>query len=88
MLKIRSTVDGAATVLIVSGRLDAGNVSELSALLDAIPVGTTVVLDLADLVLADRDTVRLLRDFETRDGVTLRSCPAYIRVWMASKDIP
>ena len=79
MLKIRSTVDGAATVLIVSGRLDAGNVSELSALLDAIPVGTTVVLDLADLVLADR---------ETRDGVTLRSCPAYIRVWMASKDIP
>ena len=87
MLKIRRILDGAVTVLNVSGRLDAGNVSELRASLDAIPVGTAVVLDLADLVLADRDAVRLLKKFEARDGVTLRNCPAYIRVWMAAEDI-
>jgi len=87
MLKIRRTLDGAAIVLNVSGRLDAGNVSELCVSLDAIPVGTAVVLDLADLVLADRDAVRLLRELEARDGVSLRNCPAYIRVWMADEDI-
>ena len=87
MLSIRRTLDGAAIVLNVSGRLDAGNVSELCASLGAIPVGTAVVLDLADLVLADRDAVRLLKEFEARDGVALRNCPAYIRVWMAGEDI-
>jgi len=87
MLKIRRTPDGAAIVLTVSGRLDAGNVSELYASLDAVPAGTAVVLDLADLVLADRDVVRLLREFEFRDGVSIRNCPAYIRIWMAAEDI-
>lgn len=87
MLKIRCTSDGAATVLTVSGRLDAGNVSELSATLNAIPVGTAIVLDLADLVFADRDVVRLLKEFEIRDGVAIRNCPAYIRIWMGAEDI-
>jgi anti-anti-sigma regulatory factor len=87
MLKIKRTPDGAAIVLTVSGRLDAGNVSELCASLDAIPAGTAVVLDLADLVLADRDVVRLLKAFEFRDGVAIRNCPAYIRIWMAAEDI-
>ncbi len=86
MLMISRISDGAAIVLNVSGRLDAGSVSELCASLDAIPAGTAVVLDLADLVLADRDAVRLLREFEARDGVALRNCPAYIRVWMAAED--
>jgi len=87
MLKIRRTLDGAAIVLNVSGRLAAGNVSELCTSLDAIAVGTEVVLDLADLVLADRDAIRVLRECEARDGVALRNCPAYIRVWMADEDI-
>ena len=87
MLKIRRIPDGAAIILNISGRLESENVSELCASLDAIPVGTAVVLDLADLVLADRDAVRLLREFEARDGVALRNCPAYIRVWMAGEDI-
>jgi hypothetical protein len=34
MLKIRRTLDGAAIVLNVIGRLDAGNVSELCVSLD------------------------------------------------------
>ena len=64
MLKILRSTNRAAVVLTVSGRLDAENVSELCESLDAISGGTAVVLDLTDLVLADRDVVRLLRKFD------------------------
>ena len=87
MLKIQRTTDRAAIVLTVSGRLDADNVSELCETLDAIPGGAAVVLDLADLVLADRDVVRLLREFEAGERIVLRNCPAYIRIWMAAENI-
>jgi anti-anti-sigma regulatory factor len=73
-------------VFTVSGRLDAENVSELCQLIDAEPAGAVVVLDLTDLVLADRDAVRCLRDCETADRIVLRNCPAYIRAWMAAEE--
>jgi hypothetical protein len=44
------------------------------------------VLDLTDLVLADRDAVRFLRDYESGERIVLRNCPAYIRVWMATEE--
>jgi anti-anti-sigma regulatory factor len=87
MLKIQRTTDRAAIVLTVSGRLDAENVSELCESLDAIPCGAAVVLDLTDLLLADRDVIRLLREFEAGERIVLRNCPAYIRIWMAAEDI-
>jgi len=86
MLKIQRTTDRAAIVLTVSGRLAAENVSELCESLDAIPGGAAVVLDLADLVLADRDVVRLLRTLEARERIVLRNCPAYVRIWMAAEN--
>ena len=70
-------------VFTVSGRLDVENVSELCQLIDAEPAGAVVVLDFTDLVLADRDAIRYLRDCETGDRIVLRNCPAYIRAWMA-----
>ena len=87
MLKIQRTTDRAAIVLTISGRLDAANVGQLCQLIDAEPTGEVVVLDLTDLVLADRDVVRLLREFEARGRIVLRNCPAYIRIWMAAEDI-
>ena len=87
MLKIQRTADRAGIVFTVCGRLDVGNVSELCESLDAIPSGTAVVLDLTDLVLADREVVRLLKEYEASEGVVLRNCPAYIRIWMAAEDI-
>jgi len=38
------------------------------------------------LVLADRDAVRYLRDYETGGRIVLRNCPAYIRGWMAAEE--
>jgi hypothetical protein len=84
LLKIQRTMD-RTVVFTVSGGLDAGNVGELCQLIDAEPAGAVVVLDLTDLVLADRDAVRLLRDCETGDRMLLRNCPAYVRVWMAAE---
>jgi len=80
MLKIQRTANGDV-VFTVSGRLEARNVSELSALLAAEPA-RNLVLDLKDLVLADRDAVRFLRMCE-EDSIVLRNCPPYIRAWMA-----
>jgi anti-anti-sigma regulatory factor len=83
MLKIQRKANGDV-VLTLSGRLGADNVPELSALLAAEPADRAVVLDLKDVVLVDRDTVRFLRARE-RDGIALRNCPSYIRVWMAGE---
>ena len=87
MFKIQRTDDRTSVVLTVSGQLDAENVGQLCESLDTVPTGTTVVLDLRDLVLADRAVVRLLRKFEKRRRIVLRNCPAYIRIWMAAEDI-
>jgi hypothetical protein len=85
LLKIRRTM-GRTVVFTVSGRLDAENVSELCQLIDREPAGAVVVLDLRDLVLADRDAVRFLRDCDAGDRIVLRNCPAYIRIWMATEE--
>jgi anti-anti-sigma regulatory factor len=87
MLRIQRTTDRPITVLTVSGRLNAENVSELRLSLDIVPAGEAVVLDLADLVLADREAVRFLGDREACGRIVLRNCPAYIRRWMAGEDI-
>src|SRR5262249_58684067 len=77
MLKVRRSGNGEV-VFTVSGRLDATNVSELSALLAVEPAGGTPVLDLKDVVLVDRNVVRFLQAGE-KDGIVLRNCPPYIR---------
>jgi anti-anti-sigma regulatory factor len=81
MLKIQRKANGDV-VLTLSGRLEADNVSELSALLAAEPAGRAIVLDLKDVVLVDRDAVRFLRARQ-RGGIALRNCPLYIQEWIA-----
>ena len=84
MLKIQR-IATADVVLTLSGRLDTDSLSELSAVLAAEPAGRTIVLDLKDVVLVDRDTVRFLRARE-RDGTVLRNSPPYIRAWMEREE--
>ena len=85
MLKIHRT-SGRTVVFTISGQLDADNVGELCQLVDAEPAGSVLVLDLTDLVLADRDAVRFLREHEARGRVVLRNCPAYVRTWMLGEN--
>jgi len=85
MLRIHRTSD-RTVVFTISGHLDADNVNELCQLVDAEPAGGVPVLDLTDLVLADRNAVRLLRQYEASGRVVLRNCPAYVRTWMAGQN--
>ena len=59
--------------------MKAEELSELKALFDTDY--RTIVLDLQDVTLADRDAVKFLRDCEA-DGMKLDNCPAYVREWM------
>jgi hypothetical protein len=83
LLKIQRTSE-RGVVFTVSGQLDTENVNELRLLIDAEPDGAVMVLDLTDLVLADRDAVCYLRTCESGDRVALRNCPTYIREWIAT----
>jgi hypothetical protein len=78
-LRIERSVRQGRKFFALSGRMEAEEVEELKALFDTDY--RTIVLDLRDLRLADRDAVRFLRGCE-RDGVKLENCPAYVREWM------
>jgi hypothetical protein len=78
-LRIEQSVRQGMMVFTLSGRMEAVEVGELRALFDTDY--RTIVLDLRDLRLADRDAVRFLRSCE-RDGMKLENCPAYVRKWM------
>ncbi len=81
MLKIQRKANGDVVFTVV-GRLEPDNVGELLHLLAVEPAGRTIVLDLKDLVLVDREAVRFLRRCEGQ-GIVLRNCPPDIRGWMA-----
>ena len=63
--------------------MNAEEVAELKALFDADY--RTILLDLQDVRLADRDAVKFLRDCEA-DGMKLENCPEYVRKWMEREE--
>ena len=69
MLKIQRKSNGDV-VLTLSGRLQADNVGELSTVLEGEASGRRVALDLKDVVLVDRETVRFLRARERENAVS------------------
>ena len=80
MLKIQR-LDEVDVVFRVGGRLTGENVGEISSLLAEELTDRYIVLDLKDVILADRASVHFLRACE-RDGIALRNCPPYIREWI------
>jgi anti-anti-sigma regulatory factor len=78
MLRIQRSTNGEVTV---SGRLQAENLGELRTQLQPGEKDRRIVLDLRDLTLVDRETVRFLERCEA-DSVKLKNCPAYIREWI------
>ena len=59
--------------------MKAEQVAELKELFDTDY--RSIILDLQEMRLADRDAVKFLRDCEA-DGMKLENCPAYVREWM------
>jgi len=66
-------------VFRVSGRIQAEHVDTLRELLGREK--DEVAIDLTEVILVDREVVRLLARSEA-NGIELRNCPAYIREWV------
>ena len=81
MLRIKRATNGEV-LLLVSGQIDAENVSELRNVIESENGARPIVLDLRELTLVGRDAVRFLDRYESI-GVQLRNCPAYVREWIA-----
>lgn len=79
-LRIQNSSDGDSSVFTLSGRLEAKHVPELQKMMDAYK--GDIVLDLQELVLADRDSIEFLTRSEA-DGIVIKNCPEYIREWIS-----
>ena len=65
----------------LSGRIKAIHVNELRTLLDSEADDLSLVLDLKEVKLVDREAVGFLASCEAK-GVNIANCPAYIREWI------
>jgi anti-anti-sigma regulatory factor len=82
-LRVDTTREGPRVVIRLAGRVQGENLEELRR--QTVTGGSPgVVVDLAEVTLVDVEVVRFLRDAET-EGVELRHCPAFIRVWITGE---
>lgn len=80
MLRIDRQWKGRWTDLKLSGRMQADGLSELLAEIEKCsPLPS---LDLEEVTLLDRDSVRFLMRCESK-GVQLINCPLYVQEWIA-----
>ena len=80
-LKIQRAEDGDVVVFTLSGRIEVERVVELQSLFAFEAGNHSLVLDLQEVDLVDRDTVRFLARCAA-GGIQLAHCPAYIREWI------
>ena len=81
MLRIQRAAVGQRVVFTLSGRIQGEQVAELQRLFALEAAGVSLVLDLHEVELVDREAVRFLAQCEA-EGTTLVHCPAYIREWI------
>jgi anti-anti-sigma regulatory factor len=83
--RIERTIDEKRIVVLsVSGRIHGENVETLREVIGREK--DRLALDLTEVILVDREAVRLLAVSEAT-GIELRNCPAYIREWIAKEQV-
>ena len=80
-LKIQRRAADRFVVFALSGRIRTEYVAELQNLVDFAAAKNSVVLDLKEVRLVDREAVQFLARCQA-EGVGLDNCPAYIREWI------
>jgi hypothetical protein len=80
MLRIEKVTDGRSAVLKLSGRIDEEGLAQLRSEIEKS--GGVSKLDLRDINLVDRWSVRFLTECESR-GIELLGCPLYIQEWIS-----
>ena len=81
-LRINISNERDRVVFTLSGRIQAEQVSELQALVKSDLPDQSLVLDLKEVKLVDRDAVHFLAEIEA-EGAGLRNCPAFVREWIS-----
>jgi len=79
--RIETAARGRFTVFILSGRIEAPAIAELTRLFELQTNYRHIVLDLKDVGVVGRDVMRFFMRCEA-DGVKLENCTRYIREWM------
>jgi anti-anti-sigma regulatory factor len=79
--RIETAARGRFAVFVLSGRIEIQAIAELRRLFELQPDSRDIVLDLKDVSVVDRDTLRFFADCEA-EGAKLENCAAYIREWM------
>lgn len=85
MWRVRRIVNNKSVVLELSGRLQGEHLPDLQDVLRTEAADENFVLDLKELRLVDRDTVRFFAGCQAR-GTRLRNCPTYVREWIAKEE--
>jgi ABC-type transporter Mla MlaB component len=80
MLRIDRVSDGRSAVLKLSGRIEEEYLAQLHSEIEK--AGNAPKLDLRDVSLVDRSSVRFLIRCESL-GIQLANCPLYIREWIS-----
>jgi len=80
-LRIQKSIEAERVVFRLTGRIQGDQVPALRALLRSEVPNRSLVLDLKELKLVDRDAVRFLAQSEAT-GARLRNCSAFIRHWI------
>jgi anti-anti-sigma regulatory factor len=80
-LRIDISDERDRVVFTLTGRIQAEQVLELQALLKSLS-DHSLVLDLKEVKLVDRDAVRFLGQIEAQ-GARLRNCSAFVREWIS-----
>jgi len=82
--RIQISAKEEVVTFTLSGRFKAEEVAELERLFEVEGRDHGIVLDLKEVKLVDRETVRFLADCEA-NGIQLENCPAYIREWIVTE---
>jgi hypothetical protein len=80
MLRIDRVTDARSAVLKLSGRIEEKHLAQLHSEIEQSE--NTPKLDLKDVSLVDRSSVRFLIRCESQ-GIHLANCPLYIREWIS-----
>ncbi|HYR90456.1 MAG TPA: hypothetical protein VE422_40680 [Terriglobia bacterium] len=80
----RTVSEDGFVVLRVSGQIHVEHVNTLRELLGREKGG--VAIDLAEVILVDREAVSLLALSEA-NGIELRNCAAYLREWVTRERV-
>jgi hypothetical protein len=81
-LRIDISDERDRVVFTLTDRIQAEQVSQLQALLKSDLPDHSLALDLKEVKLVDRDSVRFLGEIEAQ-GARLRNCSAFVREWIS-----